>query len=103
MEENAYILSASWGRLLDAEFHREPERTWFRSGSEGIWLKGKITMSDEAFSRQQKYQLVQEDYYGTVEYYDERYDTTVEFGAAFSDFITVLPPNAVVLDIGSGR
>ncbi|HLZ56265.1 MAG TPA: class I SAM-dependent methyltransferase, partial [Ktedonosporobacter sp.] len=59
-------------------------------------------MSDEAFSRQQKYQLVQEDYYGTVEYYDERYDTTVEFGAAFSDFITVLPPNAVVLDIGSG-
>ena len=57
---------------------------------------------EELYTQAQKYQLVQEDYDGIADYYDERYNAAEEFAAQFADFITVLTPNAVVADIGSG-
>ncbi len=59
-------------------------------------------MSDKALSKQQKYQLVHEDYDGTAEYYQERYNAAEEFRVQLIDFILSLPPHAVVLDCGSG-
>jgi ubiquinone/menaquinone biosynthesis C-methylase UbiE len=59
-------------------------------------------MSEEALSKQQKYQLVQEDYDGTVEYYHANYNAAEEFRTQLADFLMSLPQHAVVLDSGSG-
>lgn len=59
-------------------------------------------MNKKALSKQQKYQLVREDYDGTVTYYHARYNTTEEFRTQIADFLTSLPKHAVVLDSGSG-
>ncbi len=59
-------------------------------------------MSKKALSKQQKYQLVREDYDGTVEHYYARYNAAEEFKTQLADFLGSLPNNAVVLDSGSG-
>ena len=59
-------------------------------------------MSEKSLSKQQKYQLVQEDYDGTVAFYDQRYNAAEEFRKQMEDFLLSLAKNAVVLDCGSG-
>lgn len=67
------------------------------------YREGERPVSNKKLSNQaQKYQLVQEDYDGIADYYDDRYNAAEEFAAQFTDFVTSLPSNAVVADIGSG-
>ncbi|MFA9289451.1 MAG: class I SAM-dependent methyltransferase [Weeksellaceae bacterium] len=53
-------------------------------------------------SKEQKYKLVEADYAGVHDWYDKTFDTAIDYAEQLNDFISTIPADAKVLDIGSG-